>query len=270
MAHRHTQFTLNEVERFDSLKGKILKKNPAYVIACREEAPLTGHEHIHIYVQWGKQVRVNAKKNNWEGAHIEKCNGTPEENKAYIEKGGDVFWEHGEMKTNVATRFPTIKEAKGMTNEELDELPMQYYNVVNKIKASRPVELDDYHKTVTVIFYSGPSGIGKTRTACQYMKTIGVKKFDEVKYVNGFWQGVSGECDTCLYDDFRDTHMSASEFINFIDYNVHNLNVKGGNFKNKYRHIFITSIQDPEKIYRNTPEEYKQQWLRRIEIRYLN
>lgn len=273
MSHRSTQFTLNEVERFNSLKEKILNKKPGYVIACREKAPKTGHEHIHIYVQWGKKIRVITKKNDWEGAHIEQCKGSPEDNKKYIEKDGDIIWEEGTFKGfKNKNSFPTIKEVKEMSKEERDNLPIQYYNIVQKINIEENNILDanNAYKQVTVIYYWGKSGVGKTKTALQYIKEYCSAAYCEVKYVNNFWIGVNTNCSTALYDDFRDSHMKPSEFINFIDYNIHNMNTKGGYVKNTFRHIFITSIQSPYEIYKNTPEEYKEQWLRRMEIREVN
>ena len=66
--------------------------------------------------------------------------------------------------------------------------------------------------------------------------------------------------------------MSISEFINFIDYNKHNMNIKGGFIKNNYELIIITSIQDPHNIYNNIidNEETREQILRRINIIDLN
>lgn len=272
MSHRCTQFTLNEPERFESLKGKILLKDPQYVIACKEIAPSTGKEHIHIYVQWKKKLRVKAKKNDWENAHIENCRGSPESNKAYIEKEGQIIWEEGEFKGKKnTTSFPTIKEVKEMSKEERENLPIQYFNIVQKINIEQDniLKASAAFKTVTVIYYWGKSGVGKTKTALQYIQKYCSDAYCEVKFVNGFWIGVNTECSVALYDDFRDSHMKPSEFINFIDYNIHNLNTKGGYVKNTFRHIFITSIQNPEEIYKNCPEEYKEQWLRRMEIRAL-
>lgn len=270
MSHRHTQFTLNEVQRFEALKETILSKNPSYAIACEEEAPSTGHKHIHIYVQWAKQVRVKAAS-RWQNAHIERCFGSPEDNQAYIKKNGKIIWEHGQLKTNVTTRFPTIKEVKHMSKEARDNLPIQYYNVVQKINQEEDnvLKASEQYKQVTVIYYWGKSGVGKTKTALQYIKDYCGDKYCEVKYVNKFWIGINSSVDVALYDDFRDSHMTPSEFINFIDYNVHNLNTKGGYVKNKFRHIFITSIQDPASIYSNKEEEYREQWLRRMEIRHI-
>ena len=89
-----------------------------------------------------------------------------------------------------------------------------------------------------------------------------------VKYENNFWSGVSGEREVALYDDFRDSDMRPREFINFMDYNIHNLNVKGSGVPNKYKYIFITSIQDPTKIYweaSKNNDELPKQWRRRME-----
>ena len=170
------------------------------------------------------------------------------------------------MRTDEKTRFKTIDEVKNMKREERGRLPLQYYNIVEKINQEEDniLKASEQYKQVTVIYYWGKSGVGKTKTALQYIRDYCGDKYCEVKYSNKFWIGVNTKVDVALYDDFRDSHMTPSEFINFIDYNIHNLNIKGGYVKNKFRHIFITSIQNPEEIYKNCPEEYREQWLRRM------
>ena len=181
MSQRNYQLTLNEVERFESLKEYILSfKNLGYVIACKEEAPLTGHEHIHIYMQFSKPQRLSKKKT--EGAHIEKCYGTPQQNVDYIKKEGNIIFEHGELKTNERTRFPTINEVEKMTQEERKELPIQYYNIVTKInnKENNMLKASEAHKNITVIYYYGKSGVGKTKTALQYIKDYLGDTYNEI------------------------------------------------------------------------------------------
>lgn len=59
--------------------------------------------------------------------------------------------------------------------------------------------------------------------------------------------------------------MPASEFINFIDYYRNQMNVKYcPSWVNNYKLIFITTVQDPSKIYSNVTEEQREQWSRRI------
>lgn len=74
---RNWQLTQNKVERYDEtveyLKGL---KSLNYLISCKEIAPTTGHEHIHIYCQFNKPIKLSVNK--CQGAHIEACKGTPQ------------------------------------------------------------------------------------------------------------------------------------------------------------------------------------------------
>ena len=237
---RHFQLTLNQPENYEEVKSYLTKlKQFRYLISCKEYAPTTGKEHIHIYVQFLNSQKLNVKK--CKGAHIEKCFGTPEQNKAYIEKG-ELIDEIGIFGTNETSRFPTIDQVKLMSKEERNQLPISYYNTVKKINTEEDnmMDTDDIYKPdVKVYYFFGPSGIGKSKNAVEMIKKYG-KKFDELKYENGFWLGYGGS-EIAFYDDWRDNHMKASEFINFIDYYIHNLNVKGASS------IFVF-IEEPSTI----------------------
>ena len=254
---RMFQITSNEEDKFGDQLNYLRSLSPNYLVACREKAPSTGHVHMHAFVQFKTPHALSMKKLG--GAHIEKCFGSPEQNEAYIKKDGEIIAEEGEMRRNFNW---TIKGIKEMKKEEREDLPPQLYNIVQRINEKEEADLTpaECFKDVAVHWLYGESGAGKTRRA---MKEIGERKFNMVKYENGFWHGI-GSAEIALYDDFRDTHMKPTELINFIDYYIHPMNVKGGSVKNKYKEIYITSIQDPEKIYSNMPEEYKKQWLRRI------
>lgn len=97
-----------------------------------------------------------------------------------------------------------------------------------------------------------------------------IEEFEEVKHIGDFWQGIVDGTGACVYDDWRDSHLKASEFINFIDYRIHNLNIKGGNVKNKYNIIIISTVQDPNQIYSSLEGEPRKQWLRRMNIIDMN
>ena len=270
MSKRAYQLTLNQSQRFESLKEYLLSRNYNYILAGKELAPTTGKEHIHVYIQLKTPSKLSLKK--LEGAHIEQCFGSPEQNITYIKKPDtEIIFEVGEPKLMKNKHsFPTIKEVEAMTKEERKELPVQYYNIAKEIniKEDNEIDINEYFKEDIKVYYiHGPSGIGKTKKAIEIIKELGYQKFNEVKYVNGFWIG-TGNSKVALYDDFRDSHMKASEFINFIDYNMHNLNTKYGYVKNAYQVIIITSIQDPNDIYRNLEE--KEQWLRRLNIININ
>lgn len=258
---RAFQLTINDVDSagdvFNYLRG--LQNN--YLIACREKAPTTGHEHIHVYVQFPTPHALSLKKVG--GAHIEVCRGSPEQNISYIKKDGDVIVEEG---TPRLCYVPSIKDAKSMDSDVLEGLNLNFYNVVQKIEAEKKKAISpaDYYKKVEVYWIWGESGAGKSKYAVNDMVKKGIEKFNEVKYDGNFWHGVQEDCEVALYDDWRDNHMKPTELINFIDYNRHIMNVKGSSVRNNYKTIYITSLQSPEQIYIKVPEETQKQWLRRI------
>lgn len=262
---RNFLFTLNQVERWDELRDYIKSfKSFQYGLASLEKAPTTGHKHIHFYVQFKQPVKLLKEKTA--DARIDKCFGSAQKNIDYVrktkepEKRGEIIFEEGEPKHKGG---PTIKEIKEMPKEEREDLPGFYFNIVNKVNAEEQKMLkgSEMYKEMKVHWYWGDSGLGKTRRA---YKEIGDRLFNEVKFDGNFWHGATEKAEIALYDDFRDGDMRPRELINFIDYNRHIMNVKGGSIRNNYKEIYITSIQSPEEIYKNVEGEPRRQWLRRL------
>ena len=260
---RNFCFTLNEISKWGELQTYFQSlKTCNYYVGGHEIAPTTGHEHIQGYVQFTNAISLSIKKLC--GAHIEVCKGTPQQNYAYCTKD-KKFDEWGKLRISGGTRIKDIKE---MSKDEREDLPCQYYNIIKKINEEEDADLDidDWFKDdLKVLFIYGRSGMGKSKRAYEELKKRGIKKFNEIKFDGKYWHGI-GKAESAIYDDFRDSHMTASEFINFIDYNKHILNTKGGSRRNEYKLIIITSIQDPNDIYKNVKGEPREQWLRRLEI----
>lgn len=262
---RNILLTINEIEKFGEIRDYLCGlKYFQYCIACLEKAPTTGHEHIHFYVQFNQGQSVSKAK--LLNQRLDICKGSPQQNIDYVkktkepEKRGEIIYEKGEPKFKGGK---TIKEVKEMSKPERENLPACYYNIVQKINAEEGKDLkgSDMFKEMKVHWYWGDSGLGKTRRA---YKEIGERIFNEVKFDGNFWHGAKEEGTIALYDDFRDSDMKPRELINFIDYNRHIMNVKGGSIRNNYKEIYITSIQSPEEIYRNVEGEPRKQWIRRI------
>ena len=272
---RHFQLTVNNLETYPKIKNYLMGlKNINYLISCKEIAPTTQKEHIHIYIQFTNPFKLNPKKVY--NCHIETCKGTPQQNVDYIMKDGNIIDEWGQLRNSGNY---TIENVKKMEKKEREELPLIYYNIVKKIneEEANQLTLEEFEKKVKVIYIYGESGVGKTQKAKELIKEYfnenNVNTFNLVKYENNFWMGVSEQSEVCLYDDFRDSHMKPSEFINFIDYNTHPMNIKGGCIKNKYKLIIITSVQNPDNLWKNVQEkdeEPKKQWLRRMKIIHLD
>lgn len=245
--------TLNQPEKYDELKGYITKlKSNNYLISAKEEAPTTGHEHIHIYCQFSSPIKLSIKKCC--GAHIDKCDGTPQQVKDYVKKDGEIIDEIGVMRPWGG--IPSIAEVKTATPEELETLPIMYYKTVEAIKKTLPKKR--YYKPVKVHWYYGPTGTGKTRWAFEAGAV-------NVIYNNGFYSDW-GDARIISIEEMRG-QIPWDELLRLTDsyHNYYHVNIKGGQKLIDIDEIYISGPKPPEKCYPGkTAEDSMSQLLRRI------
>lgn len=238
-----------------------------YKIAGREVCPDTGREHMQCYIYYDNARSFKTVKRKFPRSHIEIGRGTAEQNREYCSKDGD-FQEAGEMPHQ--GKKISADDLVEMTDEQIIEMDMRchkaYINAKRKLKGRTHV--DDWFKDVKVYWIQGASGSGKSMSAMKMIKDLSKSGyFAEIQYVNNFWNINDEDTEVALYDDFRDSHCKPSEFIKFIDYNRHTINVKGGHMTNNYTLIIFTSVQRLKDIYRKMKDqEPKKQWERRIEV----
>ena len=150
---KNIQLTLNEPEKWNDLRLYLTGfKNLQYILACQELAPTTQHAHIHCYCQFRKCTTITLAK--LQGAHLEKCKGSAQKNIAYLNKpGAEKIFEDGTPLLNGGNK---IGEVKAMTKEERDELPIQYYKVVQAINQEEDnlIDLDEVFKDMRVYWIS--------------------------------------------------------------------------------------------------------------------
>lgn len=240
---------------------------------CSDEHDGKWHGHYYVYY---KNARTWKQLKQYFGdkAHIE----IPHSNSGaidYIMGRG----EHANSKSNMIERgtMPcdngkhiSVQKALSMTHEEMKELD-DHKEVLTIMKVrnlmSDGIDLDNWHKDIKVTYIYGPSGVGKSTLARSMLIKEGFRRAHIIKYESTFYHGVENGMGAAIYDDFRDSHMKPSEFINLIDYNRHYMNVKGGTILNNLERIIITSVQHPESLYSGiNDEEPKKQWLRRMEV----
>lgn len=247
-----------------------------YILICyhnKEDnsGPVNPHEHVFLQLN---ECRVLSKK-KLGTMHIETCFGSAQANIDYLmgfdKKHKDLGVECEKLYENGTPLFRggfhSIKDVKNAGDEEISQMDIKLINCINKVRPPKKIKINEWHKKIKVYYvYGTVSGIGKTLSIYRILINNKVDDFTEIKHSGNFWLGVSGEAiEGCLiYDDFRDSDMKASEFINFIDYHVHNMDYKGGSAKNKANLIIITSIIPPENLYMRMNEETKHQWLRRM------
>ncbi|UPW41816.1 replication associated protein [Peromfec virus RodF5_42] len=244
-------------------------KNAIYECWC-DDTCKDGRPHKHHVIYFKNQVSFSTIKKIYPTAHIE-CVRSVYDAINYIKSNKNGRKHNIEEIGNEPKdmRFKTVKEIKECDNP--DELDWKQYNVWKKIQdeKSNDIDIDDWYKDIDIYYIHGPSGVGKSLKAKEIAKDytcILPKKVNIVKYENGFYNGVGSDAKIAIYDDFRDSHMKASEFVNFIDYNKHTMNIKGGQKTNEYQLIIITSVQSPDDIYKNMVGEPRKQWMRRMNV----
>lgn len=230
---------------------------------CKDDKP-----HKHQLVYFKNQTSFNTIKKAYKTSHIEVAKNVYDCIGYISDTSGKKtnFQEIG--KRPVDTRYKSTAEL--MDVSDVREVPWQQVNTWRRLRSddSMAILIDDWHKDIEVYYIHGSPKRGKSKRAKDILKELGYKRMNVVKYENGFWNGIGTikTEDCCIYDDWRDSHMKPSEFINFIDYNRHTLNVKGGAVRNDYKTIIITTVQRPEEIYRNVTGEPRDQWIRRLKV----
>lgn len=203
-----------------------------YMLICEHDGPEKVHRHI--YVQFENARTLDSRY--LPGCHLEAAMGSAQKCIEYL-KAEDakhksvgvkskVIYENGNPKFR--GNVNTIGELKKITNP--DEVPACHLNTWLKVRSNK-IKASEWYKKVKVIYMYGESGTAKSLSIYRQLCFNHEEDFDEVKHIGDFWHGVGGtEVDgVCVYDDFRDSHMNASEFINFIDYHVHKFTrVHGG------------------------------------------
>lgn len=258
---RRIMLTINQIDKYEEIKKHMLdRKSFRYLLAGKEIAPETGHEHIHMYVEFTNSIYVSKKMCCNQRVDVVKSKTQAMD---YCQKDCEVIDEIGKPSHQGSSTVKELMECKNPS--ELDPRMFKTWKEVKQWNQAHTIS-EWYCPDKEVIWIYGDSGVGKTKRAGEL---AGDNLVDRVKCTNGFWQGVSFDDNVkwCIYDDFRDSHMHPSELISFCDYYRNNMNVKGSSVLNHYDHIIITSVQDPHEIYPNMKdEEPKQQWLRRIKI----
>ena len=75
--------------------------------------------------------------------------------------------------------------------------------------------------------------------------------YDYIKYINGYWDGVTDFTPVAVYNDFDDVRVPFREFVNLVDFQSHLLKtVYGYSVKNNYHTIYIFSYKSINSIYK--------------------
>lgn len=268
---RAFQFTLNQVDKYNELLEDLKAlKTMDYLLSCEEEAPTTGHKHIHIYVHFNQPYRISRKIISY-NAHIEVCRGSPKQNIEYIRKDGSILDEIGEVPHQGAL---TIKDLMELDRDEVPPNMLRTYDT-EKRRRSCDIKLEDMLNEIEedrlegpeVIYFTGDSGKGKTYSAYKYaLNKYDKKDIGKISFNNGFADIVNPSAKCIVCEEFRPADLKASKLLELLDKYGASVNVKGGFEYIRPKTIILASIFNPKYLYND--EEKNEQFTRRIKHVY--
>ncbi len=140
---------------------------------CGMETGENGTPHYQGYIAFKNRQRLTAVKKLLPRAHWEIMKGTSQEASDYCKKDGE-FQETGELPLARGAaggnqRAKDWDAAYNMAKKgDLEEIPkdmlVRYYHAFKRIRQDNPTKMDSLPKTCG-IWYHGPTGCGKSKTA---------------------------------------------------------------------------------------------------------
>lgn len=238
----------------------------AYASTCKyaiigKEVGAEGTPHLQAYFSRKSPVKFRSVKNAFPRAHIEKSRGNHAQNRAYCSKDGQCEEFGDEPKSGSRS---DIQQVKRMFNEgrPIDEIVMaaQSYQAAKHVEMLFKYQQAPPCQKRRVLWFYGPTGTGKTRTA--------VEQSNGNFWISGktlkWWDGYTGQ-ETVIIDDFRKDYCTFHELLRILDRYPYKVETKGSSiyFQPTTKTIIVTSCYHPDRVY-DTREDI-QQLLRRID-----
>lgn len=292
---RAWQLTINNPENSGMTHEKIreiLTAIPSLDYACMcDEIGEQGTPHTHIYIKTRNPLRFTTLKNKFSTAHLEKAQGTPQENRDYIRKDGkwkdsekretnlpDTFEEIGELpkghqgqRTELACLFEMIEN--GLSNSEILRQNPDYIKYLNHIEKTRQAlreeEYKDKWREINCVYVFGETNTNKSRT---YLEKYGYENVYRITNYNGnaVWDGYRGQ-DVVIFEEFR-SQLMISEILTWLEgYPNCSLRARYMDKVACYTKVVFISNIPLEEQYPNVQKESPETWrafLRRIQRVY--
>ena len=249
--------------------------------------------HYHLFAQYPKQKHLTVSKRTTFGARVENCFGSAQDNISYIkcedgkhkEEGVTYkcYLEEGEPRFRGNFHELTAEEVGKMTPAELKQLnPYQFCTAMKVQKELRTLDaierenemLEEMRHGIIskpeIIVYNGASGSGKTYNG--FKKAIELEqdnnKISNLEISNNFIQVTKPGADTFVIQEFRDTDIDITKFLELTDIYGSWVNCKGHFEFLRPKRIIICSAKPVEEWYTYAAGESATQIRRRISIRY--
>lgn len=144
-----------------------------------------------------------------------------------------------------------------------DTFPSQfirYHRGITELQRLHHSQMRDPTSPVTVEWWFGPTGTGKSRDAFMTLPGAYVKMAN-----NKWWDGYLGETEVIM-DDYRPGMCPFNELLRLLDRYPMRVELKGSSMPLSATHFVITTTKRPEILWMGRTEEDLNQLIRRISI----
>lgn len=247
-------FTLNNFTEEEYEKTtRFIDDYCKYGIVGKEQAPTTGTYHLQGFCNLNKGMRFNNIKSKIANRiHLEKANGTDEQNQIYCKKGGEVFEKGSPVGQGKRSDLAAVVDSIQSGTESIQELAklhavafIKYHTGIKRyLQLTKPVSPRMY-KT-WVYYYWGPTGTGKSSRALKEATEIEGGIYYKPR---GLWWDGYQQQDNVIIDDFYGW-IKYDEMLKIMDRYPYKVQVKGGFEEFTSRRIWITSNIDTDQLYK--------------------
>ena len=271
----------------DVIIDRAQKFNPDY-FCMADEIGESGTYHTHVFLYSSSPMRFGTVKKRFPTAHIDKANGTAEDNRAYIRKEGKwaetrksetsvegTFKEFGELPDEATEKSP--KYAKllqcvkdGMTNQEILAIdPSFAFHLEHIDKLRQDIRFERYlteNRFIDVHYLHGDSGTGKTRSIYEKHPPEDVYRITDYSGQSGArFDDYHGE-PVIVFEEFH-SQVPISAMLNFLDIYPLRLPARYRDRVACFDTVYITSNIPLEQQYQEIQRKELETWhafLRRI------
>lgn len=258
-------FTINNFTEEELVRVREFCRGCSFAIFQIEKGE-EGTRHIQGYCQLSSKQRLGWLKKNFNSrAHYEGARGSPKQNVEYCSKldtrecDPETFGELRCQGHRSDLESIPVLLAEGGLELVRQEAPVAYIKYTRGIQAMASALVRRRDFKTQVLWYWGPTGTGKSKTAFElyphaYFKSGGSR----------WWDGYEGE-ECVIVDDYRRDLCTFSELLRLFDRYPYRVEFKGGSREFTSRCIIITTPKPPRETWEGRTDEDIAQLLRRID-----